>query len=101
MREFEREEVTERDLCEQGEPDWEREGEREGERGEGACTWKLFGIWGFFKFWKPVDGGVLLPPSPFFFFIFFSSLLFSGSISYNASIIELIYESSDYLLLLN
>jgi hypothetical protein len=74
--------------------------ERGGEREEGACTWKLFGIWGFFKFWKPVDGGVLLPPSFFFFFLFFS-LLFSGSISYNALIIELIYESSDYLLLLN
>lgn len=102
MREFEREEVTERDLCEQGEPDWEREGEREGERGEGACTWKLFGIWGFFKFWKPVDGGGAAPSFPFFFFfIFFSSLLFSGSISYNALIIELIHESSDYLLLLN
>jgi hypothetical protein len=42
-----------------------------------------------------------LLPLFFFFFIFFSSLLFSGSISYNALIIELIYESSDYLLLLN
>jgi len=79
--------------------------ERGGERGRerrGRLYMKTFWHMRVFQILKTCRWWGAAPSFPFFFFfIFFSSLLFSGSISYNALIIELIYESSDYLLLLN